>query len=113
MRLSTILVAVPLGIVAIGFAIANRHSVELSLDPFPWRIDLPLFTVLYSGVVAGLLIGVIAEWWRERRLRRAAREARAAAEALRRENAALKSGQEDRSATAGALSTWPAAPGRS
>lgn len=112
MRLSTILVAIPLGVVAVGFAVANRHAVELSLDPFPWRIDLPLFTVLYGGVVIGLLIGVVAEWWRERRLRRAAREARAAADALRRENAALKTGQDDRSASAGALGTWPASPGR-
>ena len=112
MRLSTILVAVPLGIVAIGFAIANRHPVELSLDPFPWRIDLPLFTVLYGGVVVGLLVGVVAEWWRERRLRRAAREARAAAAALRTENAALKSGQPDRPSGTGALATWPAAQGR-
>ncbi|WP_119420165.1 lipopolysaccharide assembly protein LapA domain-containing protein [Desertibaculum subflavum] len=111
MRLSTIVVAIPVGIVAIGFAIANRQSVELSLDPFPWRIDLPLFAVLYGGVVIGLLLGVMAEWWRERRLRRAAREARAAAESLRRENAALKSGQQEPSA-GGALTTWPAAPGR-
>lgn len=112
MRLSTIVVAIPLGIVAIGFAIANRHAVELSLDPFPWRIDLPLFAVLYGGVVIGLMIGVVAEWWRERRLRRAAREARAAAESLRRENAALKSARQEASAE-GALTTWPAAPGRS
>jgi uncharacterized integral membrane protein len=111
-RLSTIVVAVPLGIVAIGFAIANRHAVELSLDPFPWRIDLPLFTVLYGGIVIGLLFGVVAEWWRERRLRRAAREARAAAEALRRENAALKMSQNGLPAQSGVLTTWPATPGR-
>lgn len=112
MRLSTALIAIPLGIVAIGFAVANRHSVELSLDPFPWRIHLPLFTVLYGGVVIGLLIGVVAEWWRERRLRRAAREARAAAEALRRENETLKSGQVVPAGSASAVGTWPAS-GRS
>jgi uncharacterized integral membrane protein len=111
-RLSTIVVAVPLGVLAIGFAIANRQSVELSLDPFPWRIDLPLFTVLYGGVVIGLMIGVVAEWWRERRLRRAAREVRATAEALRRENATLKSNHDSGSATATSLTTWPATPGR-
>lgn len=112
MRLSTIVFAIPLGIVAIGFAVANRHAVELSLDPFPWRMELPVFAVLYGGVVIGLLIGVVAEWWRERRLRRLAREARAAAEALRRENAALKSGQQVSVVEGSSLSTWPATPGR-
>ena len=112
MRLSTIVVAVPLGVLAIGFAIANRQSVELILDPFPWRIDLPLFSVLYGGVVIGLMIGVVAEWWRERRLRRAAREVRAAAEALQRENAVLKSTQDSGASAGTSLTTWPATPGR-
>lgn len=93
MRLSTVFIAVPVGIVAIAFAVANRQTVALSLDPLPWTVDVPLFAVLYAGIVAGLLIGIVAEWWRERRLRRAAREARATAASLQRENAALKSGQ--------------------
>jgi len=93
MRLSTVFIAVPVGIAAIAFAVANRQTVSLSLDPLPWTVDIPLFAVLYAGIVGGLLIGVAAEWWRERRVRRAAREAKAAAAALQRENAALKSGQ--------------------
>ncbi|THH37160.1 LapA family protein [Aliishimia ponticola] len=57
----------------IAVALANRQMVELKLLPSEiagWfslapRIELPLFAVIFGGILAGLLVGFIWEWMRE------------------------------------------------
>ena len=75
-----------LGIVLITVAIANRGVVTLTLLPaelgalfgLSLSIQIPLFVVIFSGIVAGLFIGFCWEWLREYKLRaeghRSARE---------------------------------------
>jgi uncharacterized integral membrane protein len=66
-----------LGLVLISVALANRGFVTLNLLPdaladllgLNQSISLPLFVVIFAGIVAGLLIGFVWEWFREHKYR--------------------------------------------
>src|SRR6266436_6769649 len=91
----TALVVIPLGIIFVIFAVANRHLVTVSFDPFnsttpTVAVTLPLFVVIIAVAILGVAAGGMATWFRQGRWRRAARQheadarqARAEAEALR------------------------------
>ena len=89
-------ILVPLTIVIIGFAVANRERVTISLDPFGpnstagWQTQ-PLFVVVIVALILGAIVGGIAAWLRQAKWRRTARRLerdvanlRAEVEALRR-----------------------------
>lgn len=79
-------ILLPLALVLMtGFAIANRHGVAISLDPFPLALDAPLYGVIFAAVFVGLLLGGLAAWWRQRRWRREARWLRREVKRLKRE----------------------------
>lgn len=69
-----------LGIVLVAVASANRGLVTLRVLPaeveaflgFGWAIDLPLFIAIFAGIIAGLGIGFVWEWFREAKHRTAA-----------------------------------------
>ncbi len=72
------LVIVPLALVLIAFAVANRQLVALSFNPFDssdpsLALTLPLFIVIIAAAMAGVIAGGIATWFGQRRWRRAAR----------------------------------------
>jgi uncharacterized integral membrane protein len=82
------LVLIPLGLIFIVFAVANRHLVTVSFDPFSSSdpsifIRLPLFVVIIAVAMLGVLAGGSATWFRQRRWRRAARQHEADAQAAR------------------------------
>ncbi|MFK7874281.1 MAG: DUF1049 domain-containing protein [Paracoccaceae bacterium] len=73
------------GIALIAVALANRNMVEVKLLPseisglFAMNptISLPLFIVIFGGILVGLAVGFAWEWLREHTLRaEAARVAR-------------------------------------
>src|SRR3984957_20237421 len=73
------LVLIPLGLVFIVFAVANRHWVTVSFDPFnstdpSVAVTLPLFVVIIAVAIAGVVAGGSATWFRQRHWRRAARQ---------------------------------------
>jgi uncharacterized integral membrane protein len=79
-RLLNWLVLLPLAILLVLFAIANRNGVILSFDPFegkesPLTISLPLFIVIFAALIFGILIGWLISLARQWRLWRAARAA--------------------------------------
>ena len=85
------LVLLPLALVFVIFAVANRHMVKVSFDPFSSTdpavsLSLPLFAVILLAAIAGVAAGGSATWFRQRRWRRAARrheaDARQARQAL-------------------------------
>ena len=96
-KIVTVLILVPLALVIVMFAVANRAPVRLAFDPFASEppmlaFALPLFLVLLAALIAGVIIGGAAAWSRQRKWRRRARrhaadlkEARAEAAALRRQ----------------------------
>jgi uncharacterized integral membrane protein len=90
------LVLVPVAIVVILLAVANRGPVTLSLDPFAremsaLKVTVPIFVLIFAAVMAGVLIGGAAAWLAQGKNRRAARGQRREAERLRAETERLKS----------------------
>ena len=72
------LILVPLAVVIIAFAVANRQIVTVSFDPFSAErpaasLTLPLFALFIVLLVIGVLIGGTAAWLRQARWRRTAR----------------------------------------
>jgi uncharacterized integral membrane protein len=77
-KVITAAVLIPLAAIFIVFAVANRHLVTVSFDPFNANapavgITLPLFVLLILTAILGVAAGGIATWWRQGRWRRAAR----------------------------------------
>ena len=82
MRLLSRFAAVPLAIVVVAFAIANRHAVEVSLDPLPFSFGLPLYVVAIGALVVGFAGGAGSAWLAGHAARRAARSRKARIEVL-------------------------------
>jgi uncharacterized integral membrane protein len=82
-------ILIPLAIIIIAFAVANRQDVTLSLDPFnpdvpAASVTKPLFVIIVAVLILGVVIGGIAAWLRQSKWRRTARR-------LEREVAELRS----------------------
>ena len=95
-RLFSWLIGLPLVIVLVGFAVANRGAVAVSFDPIsqqdPWfSLDLPLWVLFYAGILVGLVVGWFAAWFGQAKWRRASRKAQNELNASRMENDRLKS----------------------
>ena len=93
-RLLRWLFLVPLGIVLVLLAVANRAPVTLSLDPFSreapaFSVSLPLFVVLMLAVVLGVVIGGFAAGIGRLRWRYRAKQAEREAEKLAAQNEAF------------------------
>lgn len=66
-----------LAIVLLTVAIANRGPVTLNALPpdmaafasFNYSLSVPLYLVIFAGIVAGLMIGFVWEWFREHKHR--------------------------------------------
>ena len=98
-------VGLPVAIVLVAFAIANRQFVRVSLDPLapddPWlSLELPLWALLFAGIFCGLVTGWMVAWFRQRRWRKAAREARHELERVRARNEKLERAERQGQLTA-------------
>lgn len=87
-KLVSIAVLVPLAIVIVMFAVANRGVVAVSFDPFDttnpaFVVRLPLFALIFILVGLGVFVGGVAAWLRQSRWRARARGAEADAKRLR------------------------------
>jgi uncharacterized integral membrane protein len=72
-------VVIPLGVIFVVFAVANRHLVTVSFDPFnstdpSVSVRLPLFIVIIAMAMIGVVAGSSMTWFGQRRWRRAARQ---------------------------------------
>jgi len=81
-------ILIPLAVIFVVFAVANRHRVTVSFDPFnshdpALSLDLPLFVVIIVVAIFGVVAGGAATWFRQRRWRRAARQHEADAREMR------------------------------
>lgn len=91
----TALIVIPLCVIIVVFAVANRHFVTVSFDPFnsndpSLSLSLPLFVLLIVVAMLGVIAGGSATWFRQRHWRRAARRHEADARAARSELADLR-----------------------
>ena len=79
-RILNWLVVLPIALVAVVLAVANRTPVTISLDPFgrmmsPLSITVPLFAAILLSMIVGVVIGGAAVWWKQGRYRKRARQA--------------------------------------
>jgi uncharacterized integral membrane protein len=91
----TALVLIPLGLIFVVFAVANRHLVTVSFDPFNSSdpsvgFALPLFVIIIAVAIVGVVAGGSATWLRQRHWRRAARQHEADARQAREQLADLR-----------------------
>src|SRR6266853_3350248 len=91
----TAVVLIPLGLLFVVFAVANRHLVTVSFDPFNSNdpsvgFRLPLFVIIIGVAIAGVVAGGSATWFRQRHWRRAARQHEADARQARAQLAELR-----------------------
>ena len=96
-RVVAAIILIPLAIVIIAFAVANRHLVTLSFDPFGGNepvaaVTLPLFALVIVLLIAGVLIGGFASWLRQGKWRGSARRFERELAELRGKLAALEGG---------------------
>lgn len=60
-------------LILLTVALANRAPVAVRLLPedlaaltgLTWGMELPLFLIIFGGIIAGVLIGFVWEWFRE------------------------------------------------
>ena len=89
-KIFNFVVLLPLAVIFVVFAVANRHVVVVSFDPFSSAdpaisVSLPLFLIIILSVIVGVVAGGAATWLRQGRWRRAARQHEAEAQAARAE----------------------------
>ena len=66
-RIFNWIIGLPIAIVAVVFAVANRQWILVSFDPFsrdqPWAaITMPLWVLFFCGIFVGLMAGWIFAW---------------------------------------------------
>jgi uncharacterized integral membrane protein len=88
-------VVIVLGAIFVVFAVANRHLVTVSFDPFnsadpSVSVRSPLFIVMITMAMIGVVAGGSMTWFRQRRWRRAARQHEADARQARAQLADLR-----------------------
>ena len=86
-RIVSAIILIPLMVMVVGFAVANRQAVTLSFDPFSasspaYAVTLPLFIVVFALVIIGVIVGGTAVWFGQGRIRRARRRLDAEVAAL-------------------------------
>jgi uncharacterized integral membrane protein len=84
----SLIILVPLAIVIVMFAVANRETITVSFDPFDpahpaFVLKAPLFILIFILVAVGVVIGGVAAWLRQHKWRMRARRAEAEARELR------------------------------
>lgn len=90
------LILLPVAIVVVLLAVANRTPVTVSLDPFSREAPeisfvLPLFAVVFAAVILGVVIGGAAAWLAQGRNRKARRDYRREVSHLRAEVERMRS----------------------
>ena len=101
-KLISALILVPLAILFVVFAVANRQTVVVSFDPFDavqpmLSVAMPLFALILLLAVGGVVVGGVAAWlgqgkwrWRARHFEAEVRSLRDELDALRRHGAAIE-----------------------
>lgn len=87
-RFVLVVVIVPIAIVLIALAVANRGLVPFTLDPFnpgnpALTLTLPLFVFMFLTLAVGVLLGSMATWWKQGHYRKVARQKTQEAQSLR------------------------------
>lgn len=88
-RIFLVLILIPLAIVLVALAVANRGLAAFTLDPFnpgnpALTYTVPLFLLLFAALAIGMLLGSFVTWVKQGRYRKLARQKTIEAEAAAR-----------------------------
>jgi uncharacterized integral membrane protein len=77
-KIVSAVIVIPLLVIVVAFAVANRHAVTVSFDPFSaeqpaYAVTLPLFVIVFVLLIVGVLAGGTATWIGQRHRRRSVR----------------------------------------
>ncbi|MFN4011211.1 MAG: DUF1049 domain-containing protein [Pannonibacter sp.] len=103
-----------IALVLLPLSVANRHGVNISLNPFDPQdprltiTDVPLFWVIFCAILAGIAIGGLGAWAKQGKWRREARVKRSEADKWHREADQLRAVVADQAATSGPALPAPA-----
>ncbi len=97
-RYLRLIFVVLLGLGLLTVALANRAPVQVRLLPddlanltgLTWAMEAPLFLIIFAGIIVGVLIGFVWEWFREHGHRATASQKAREVARLERELAVLK-----------------------
>ncbi|CAM9972792.1 unnamed protein product, partial [Phaeothamnion confervicola] len=89
-KIVTAVILVPIALIIVMFAVANREIITVTFDPFDsknpaFALTLPLFMLVFVLVGLGILIGGMAAWLKQHKWRVRARRAEADERRLRTE----------------------------
>jgi uncharacterized integral membrane protein len=87
-KLITAVILVPLVIILVMFAVANRETITITFDPFDsvqpaFAFKLPLYLLIFALIAIGVVIGGLTTWFKQHKWRTRARRAEAETRALR------------------------------
>lgn len=93
-KIVTAVIVIPLAVIIVAFAVANRQDVTVSFDPLnsvspAASVTLPLFIIIFILVILGVIVGGVAAWLRQSSWRRTARRLDGEVRQLREETARL------------------------
>ena len=102
------LILLPIALVVILLAVANRAPVLLSLDPFTragpqLSVTVPLYALVFGAVALGVVVGGLGAWLGQSRNRRAKRRYGRELNQLRSESERLRSADRPRETTGSTL----------
>jgi uncharacterized integral membrane protein len=94
-KIVAVVILVPLAMIIVAFAVANRQDVTISLDPFnpgqpAYSKTMWLFVPIFAVLILGVAIGGLVSWLRHGKWRRMARRYEREVIALRGEIASLR-----------------------
>jgi uncharacterized integral membrane protein len=89
-KIVTGIIVVPLAVIIIAFAVANRQIVTVSFDPFSstapaYAANLPLFVLIFIVLILGVIVGGVGSWIGQAKWRRGHRSLDAEVRQLRSE----------------------------
>ena len=87
-RLLFVVVVLPIALILLALAVANRQMVSLNWNPFTpdfpgHQITAPMFVFLFLVFAGGMIVGSMATWFKQSRYRKRARAKEAEAEEWR------------------------------
>ena len=87
-RIVLVVILVPVAVVLIALAVANRGLASFTVDPFhpgnpALTVQMPLFVYLFAALALGMVIGALITWLRQGRHRAEARRRGREVEKLR------------------------------
>jgi uncharacterized integral membrane protein len=90
MRVLRLLIAIPLVVLLVLFALSNTAALRLGLWPTDYTIDLPASITILAAMAVAFLAGAFLVWLGELGRRRRARQAEQAVKLLEEQVKALK-----------------------